>query len=76
MDIIKTYSSLDKNSLLTIIEKARTNGSMEQIIDIIKGKEITFLTLTSTTKSWAGYIFPVICKEKKEGFSRMKKKQK
>ena len=68
--------SLDKNSLLTIIEKARTNRSMQQIIDTIKRKEITFLTLTSTTKSWAGCIFPVIRKEKKEGFSRMKKNQK
>jgi len=40
---------------------------MQQIIDIIKRKEITFLTLTSTTKSWAGCIFPVICKEKNRG---------
>ena len=49
---------------------------MQQIIDIIKRKEITFLTLTSTTKSWVGCIFPVICKEKKEGFSRINKNQK
>lgn len=66
MDFIKTYSSLDKNFLLTIIEKARTNISMQQIIDTIKRKEITFLTLTSITKSWAGCI-PVICQQKKRG---------
>lgn len=75
MDFIKTYSSLDKNFLLTIIKKARTNISMQQIIDTIKRKEITFLTLTSTIKSWAGCI-PVICKEKKEGLSRINKNQK
>ena len=76
MDFIKTYSSLDKNFLLTIIKKARTNRSMQQIIDIIKRKEITFLTPTSITKSWTGYIFLVICKGKKEGFSRINKNQK
>jgi len=57
--------NLDNNSLLAIIKKARTNRFMQQIIDIIKRKEITFLTLTSTTKSWACYIFSVICKEKR-----------
>lgn len=49
---------------------------MRQIIGMIKRKEITFLTLTSVIKGWAGYIFPITCKEKKEGFSRMKKNQK
>ena len=58
------------------MKKARIDEGMEKNINITKEKETTFLILTSITKSWKAYIFPVTYKERTERFSRIIRNQK